>query len=59
MWGEESLRKKGPKANIVFARCQFINLSLKTNKQTNKNPDHRNRGKKFPILFCKGKGYLA
>lgn len=29
MSGEESLGKKSPKANIVFARCQFINLSLK------------------------------
>ena len=39
MWGEESLGKKGPKANIVFARCQFINLSLK--KQTNKQQQQK------------------
>ena len=56
MSGEESLGKKSPKANIVFARCQFINLSLKKKIQ---KPDHNNRGKKFPILFYKDKGYLA
>lgn len=35
MSAEESLGKKSPKANIVFARCQFINLSLKKKKYKN------------------------